>query len=99
MCNRINQKSDKLLANLHFSDADILQMKLVSAGVLFSRALAEYFVMENRCRRPVNVLNGALRSSAGFIGVRVMRDSALDFSGPELGTKRRFWQAVVLCVF
>lgn len=47
-----------------FSDADILQMKLVSAGgVLFSRALAEYFVMENRCSRPVNVLNGALHSS------------------------------------
>lgn len=39
-------------------------MKLVSAGgVLFSRALAEYFVMENRCSRPVNVLNGALHSS------------------------------------
>lgn len=65
MCNRIDQKSDKLLANLHFfSDADILQMKLVSAGgVLFSRARAEYFVMENRCSRPVNVLNGALHSS------------------------------------
>lgn len=47
-----------------FSDADILQMKLVSAGgVLFSRARAEYFVMENRCSRPVNVLNGALHSS------------------------------------
>lgn len=39
-------------------------MKLVSAGgVLFSRARAEYCVMENRCSRPVNVLNGALHSS------------------------------------
>lgn len=54
---------------MFFSVADILQMKLVrvqpvgAGGVLFSRALTEYFVMENRCSRPVNVLNGAPHSS------------------------------------
>lgn len=37
--------------------------------------------------------------SVGFIGARVMRELVLDFSGPELGTERRFWQAADLCVY
>lgn len=70
-----------------------------SGDYLSSYLPTEYLVIEGRCGRPVNVLDGCcVCRSVGFIGIRVMRELVLDFSGPELGTEERFWQAADLCV-
>lgn len=50
--------------------------------------------MWQACKCAGWLLYGAV--SVGFIGMRVMRELVLDFSGPELGTEQRIWQAAVL---
>lgn len=55
--------------------------------------------MENRCGRPVNVRDGCCMEPVllALLPCKLMRESVLAFSGPELGTKQRFWHCACVC--
>ncbi len=61
-----------------------------------NRILCNGKQMWQACKCAGWLLYGAV--SVGFIGVRVMKEFVLDLSWPELGTERRFWQAVLYFV-